>query len=167
MSTIIIETRRSKGIHKADLTKMSSTEVKEILNWYKANSYVAIKNYRTDAMEIRFERMGSKGLVSYSLKTNLTDEDFKSLGFTKTEKGNWHLTEKGCSINRWDVEVKEPVKRIETKKSKAEKKASSVDSSKKQPLPFKKSDSKAEVEEDIEDEVEEVVTSKKQPLPAK
>lgn len=137
---IVIETRRSKGIHKADLTKFTKEEVKEALDWFKSSSYVAVKNYRTDAMEIKFHLLRERGQVKYCLKTNLTDEDFKALKFAKTEKGNWHLTKSGCTIDSlYDVEVKEPVKKIESKKTKAEKKAKeeakTVDSAKKKPLP--------------------------------
>lgn len=171
MSTIIIETRRSKGIHKADLTQMNATQIKSVLDYYNSNSYVAVKNYRTDSMEIKFERMASKGMINYSLKTSLSVEDFKSIGFSKTEKGNMHLTQTGCTINsRWDVEVKEPVKKIESKKSKAEKaeKAESTSSSKKQPLPFKKSTSSEETKvENTTTEESAVEASAKQPLPAK
>ena len=135
---IIVETRRSKGVHKADLTTLSKEKIQEILKFYNSNSYVALKNYRTDCMEIKFERMGARGLVNYNLKTSLTDSDFEELKFIKTPKGNWHLTQEGCSISRFDIEVKEPVKKITSRKK--EEKSSKVKTEKgKTPLPPTKS----------------------------
>lgn len=158
MSTVIIETRRSKGVHKADLTKLSKEDIKLVLSHFNANSYVAVKNYRTDAMEIKFHMLRERGTVNYCLKTVLTDEELKAIGFSKTPKNNWHLTQTGCSIDAvYDVEVKEPVKKIESKKTKAEKKekVESVDSSKKKPLPApKKSTTVKATEEDEKDEDE-------------
>ena len=97
--------------------------------------------------------MKERGVVNYCLKTTLSDEDLKAIGFSKTEKNNWHLTQQGCTIDSvYDVEVKEPVKKIESKKTKAEKKekSESVDSSKKKPLPAptKKTEEKAESSEE-------------------
>jgi hypothetical protein len=153
MSTVIIETRRSKGTHKADLTKLSKEDIKLVLSHFNSSSYVAVKNYRTDAREIKFHIMKERGVVNYCLNTTLSDDDLKAIGFSKTEKNNWHLTQQGCTIDSvYDVEVKEPVKKIESKKTKAEKKekAESVDSSKKKPLPAptKKSVEKAESSEE-------------------
>lgn len=136
MSSIIIETRRSKGIHKADLTKLSKEDVKSVLSYFNSSSYVAVKNYRIDSREVKFHVLKERGTVSYCLKTNLSEEDLKAIGFSKTEKGNWHLTQQGCTIDSvYDVEVKEPVKKISSKKSKSEKSSETVDSSKKKPLP--------------------------------
>lgn len=131
---IVLETRRSKGVHKADVSKFTKEEIKAALDHYNSNSYVAVKNYRTESMEIKFERMGAKGLVNYSLKTNLTEEDLQSMGFVKSEKGNYHLTQKGVSISKFDIEVKPPVKKISKRKEKVEKKVK-AEGATKAPLP--------------------------------
>lgn len=148
---IFVETRRSKGVHKADISALDKDQVKAVLTEYQSNSYVAVKNYRTDSFEIKFEKMKAKGLASYSLKTSLTEEDFKAIGFVKTEKGNYHLTEKGCSINKFDVEVKEPVKKIASRKKEEKAADDKKPAAKKAPLPTAKaplpSAAKAKVEE--------------------
>lgn len=127
-NTIILETRRSKGVYKADLTNFSKEEIKNVLEFYDCSSYVAVKNYRSKteskepAVEIKFHRQSAKGLVKYSLKTSLSKEDLNSIGFKETPNKNMHLTEAGCTIdNLFDIEVKEPVKKISSKKSKNEK----------------------------------------------
>lgn len=166
-NTIIVETRRSKGVHKADLTKFSKEEIKTALDYFKSSSYVAVRNYRSKAdnaevMEIKFHRQGSKGIVKYSLKTILTKDDLKAIGFAETPNKNMHLTQAGCTIdNAFDVEVKEPVKKIASKKTKAEKtndKKAAADSTKKTPLVHpstKAANAEVEDEEDEEEVVEE------------
>lgn len=141
-NTLIVETRRSKGVHKADLTKFTKEEVKTALDFFGASSYVAVRNYRSKAdsnevIEIKFHRQGVKGIVKYSLKTILSKDDFKAIGFTETPNKNLHLTQSGCTIDKvFDIEVKEPVKKIASKKSKTEKaeKKEAADSAKKTPL---------------------------------
>lgn len=148
---IVVETRRSKGIHKADLTNLDKDTIKALLGFYGSNSYVALMNFRTNYYEIKFERMAAKGMVKYCLKVSLTDDDFKALGFSKSENGNWHYTQQGCSISRFDVKLVPPVKKVSAKKEKAEKKEKNL----KAPLPPK---SKEEVEKAEETEKVEVTT---------
>lgn len=162
---IVVETRRSKGIHKADLTNLDKDTIKALLGFYGSNSYVALMNYRTNYYEIKFERMAAKGMVKYCLKVSLTDDDFKALGFSKSENGNWHYTQQGCSISRFDVKLVPPVKKVSAKKEKAEKKEKNL----KAPLPPK---SKEEIEDKEVEKAEEVEETKaevkkaKAPLPA-
>lgn len=121
---IIVETRRSKGTHKADITALKTEEVKELLAFYHSSSFVAVKNYKTKCRDIKFDRNGERGIIKYSLKSSLTDEDLTKLGFSKTQMGNWALNMDGCTTNPvYDVEVKEPVQKVGTKrkKNKAEK----------------------------------------------
>ena len=141
---IIVETRRSKGMHKADLTNLSLEDIKNVLKFYNSNSYVALKNYRTNCMEIKFERLGARGVVNYNLKTSLTDKDFEDMKFTKSPKGNWHLTKEGCTISRFDIEVKEPVKKITSRKD-SDKTSTKIKTEKgKTPLPPKAKTEKKE-----------------------
>lgn len=162
---IVVETRRSKGIHKADLTNLDKDTIKALLGFYGSNSYVALMNFRTNYYEIKFERMAVKGMVKYCLKVSLTDDDFKALGFSKSENGNWHYTQQGCSISRFDVKLVPPVKKVSAKKEKAEKKEKNL----KAPLPPK---SKEEIEDKEVKKAKEVEETKaevkkaKAPLPA-
>jgi hypothetical protein len=167
-NTLIVETRRSKGVHKADLTKFSKEEIKTALDFFNSSSYVAVRNYRSKAdnaevTEIKFHRQGVKGVVKYSLKTILSKDDFKAVGFVETTNKNLHLTQSGCTIDKaFDVEVKEPVKKIASKKTKAEKandKKGEADPAKKTPLthPATKT-AEAKTEEKV---------AAKTPLPAK
>ena len=109
---IVLETRRSKGFHKADLTKFSKEDIKKALEYYNSSSFVAVRNYRAKAddkevIEIKFHRMSAKGQVKYSLKTVLTKEELKELGFVESPKKNLHKTQSGCTIDTaFDVEVK-------------------------------------------------------------
>ena len=129
---IIVETRRSKGVFKADLTQFSKDQIKTVLDHFSANSYVAVKNYRSKAddnvvIEIKFHKLGTKGTMKYSLKTILNWEDLKSIGFVETPNKNMHLTAPGNSIDAvFDVEVKEPTKKISSKKKSEEKAEKSV-----------------------------------------
>ena len=93
-----------------------------------------------EVIEVKFHRQGVKGIVKYSLKTILTPEDFKAIGFEETPNKNLHLTQQGCTIDKtFDIEVKAPVKKISSKKTKTEKTNEEKKSSaKKQPLPFNK-----------------------------
>lgn len=162
---IVVETRRSKGIHKADLTNLDKDTIKALLGFYGSNSYVALMNFRTNYYEIKFERMTAKGMVKYCLKVSLTDDDFKALGFSKSENGNWHYTQQGCSISRFDVKLVPPVKKVSAKKEKAEKKEKNL----KAPLPPKSKEEKEEVEKAEEVEAKETKTEVKKakaPLPA-
>ena len=162
---IVVETRRSKGIHKADLTNLDKDTIKALLGFYGSNSYVALMNFRTNYYEIKFERMAAKGMVKYCLKVSLTDDDFKALGFSKSENGNWHYTQQGCSISRFDVKLVPPVKKVSAKKEKAEKKEKNL----KAPLPPKSKEEKEEVEKAEEVEAKETKTEVKKakaPLPA-
>lgn len=160
--TLILETRRSKGVHKADLTKLNKEQVKSALEFFNSSSYIAVKNYRAKAdnaevMEVKFHRQGAKGIIKYSLKTILTPEDFKAIGFEDTPNKNLHLTQKGCTIDKlFDVEVKVPVKKISSKKTKTEKANEEKKSpSKKQPLPFTKEAAKAKTTEETTETEEE------------
>lgn len=162
---IVVETRRSKGIHKADLTNLDKDTIKALLGFYGSNSYVALMNFRTNYYEIKFERMAAKGMVKYCLKVSLTDDDFKALGFSKSENGNWHYTQQGCSISRFDVKLVSPVKKVSAKKEKAEKKEKNL----KAPLPPKSKEEKEEIEKAEEVEAKETKTEVKKakaPLPA-
>lgn len=166
---IVVETRRSKGIHKADLTNLDKDTIKALLGFYGSNSYVALMNFRTNYYEIKFERMTAKGMVKYCLKVSLTDDDFKALGFSKSENGNWHYTQQGCSISRFDVKLVPPVKKVSAKKEKAEKKEKNL----KAPLPPKsKEENTEEIEKAEEVEAKEIEETKtevkkaKAPLPA-
>lgn len=162
---IVVETRRSKGIHKADLTNLDKDTIKALLGFYGSNSYVALMNFRTNYYEIKFERMTAKGMVKYCLKVSLTDDDFKALGFSKSENGNWHYTQQGCSISRFDVKLVPPVKKVSAKKEKAEKKEKNL----KAPLPPKSKEEKEEIEKAEEVEAKETKTEVKKakaPLPA-
>lgn len=162
---IVVETRRSKGIHKADLTNLDKDTIKALLGFYGSNSYVALMNFRTNYYEIKFERMTAKGMVKYCLKVSLTDDDFKALGFSKSENDNWHYTQQGCSISRFDVKLVPPVKKVSAKKEKAEKKEKNL----KAPLPPKSKEEKEEVEKAEEVEAKETKTEVKKakaPLPA-
>ena len=162
---IVVETRRSKGIHKADLTNLDKDTIKALLGFYGSNSYVALMNFRTNYYEIKFERMAAKGMVKYCLKVSLTDDDFKALGFSKSENGNWHYTQQGCSISRFDVKLVPPVKKVSAKKEKAEKKEKNL----KAPLPPKSKEEKEEIEKAEEVEAKETKTEVKKakaPLPA-
>ena len=150
---VILETRRSKGVNKADLTKLSKEEIKTALDFFNSTSYVAVRNYRSKAgedevIEIKFHRQGAKGIVKYSLKTILSKEDLKSIGFSETPNNNLHLTKPDCTIDSlFDVVVKEPVKKISSKKTKTEKiNNKKADSSKKTPLVHP--DSKVEDEDE-------------------
>lgn len=169
-NTLIVETRRSKGVHKADLTKFSKEEVKTALEYFDASSYVAVRNYRSKAdnaevMEIKFHRQGAKGIVKYSLKTILTKDDLKAIGFAETPNKNMHLTKAGCTIDKvWDVEVKEPVKKISSKKTKAEKTneaKAAADPAKKTPLVHPATKTTEKEEEKV------AVAAGKEPLPVK
>lgn len=158
--TLIVETRRSKGVQKADLSKYSKEEVKTILGYFDADSYVAVRNYRAksegEVIEIKFYRNGVKGQVKYSLKTILSKDDFKAIGFVATPNNNLHLTKAGSTLNTvFDVEVKEPVKKISSKKDKKEK-AEKADSEKPLQHPATKAN----------DSKEKAVKSKKTPLVA-
>ena len=162
---IVVETRRSKGIHKADLTNLDKDTIKALLGFYGSNSYVALMNFRTNYYEIKFERMTAKGMVKYCLKVSLTDDDFKALGFSKSENGNWHYTQQGCSISRFDVKLVPPVKKVSAKKEKAEKKEKNL----KAPIPPKSKEEKEEIEKAEEVEAKETKTEVKKakaPLPA-
>lgn len=164
---IVVETRRSKGIHKADLTNLDKDTIKALLGFYGSNSYVALMNFRTNYYEIKFERMAAKGMVKYCLKVSLTDDDFKALGFSKSENGNWHYTQQGCSISRFDVKLVPPVKKVSAKKEKAEKKEKNL----KAPLPPKSKEENTEETEKVEvtteaKETKTEVKKAKAPLPA-
>lgn len=165
--TIIVETRRSKGVHKADLTKFTKEQVKDVLDFYHANSYVAVRNYRSksednEVIEIKFHKMGAKGQIKYCLKTILSKDDLKAIGFVDTPNKNLHLTEKGVTLDSlFDVEVKEPAKKISSKKEKKEKKAEK-ESSKKTPIAHPSTKTKSKTEDSETEE-----SSKKTPLPTK
>ena len=179
-NTLIVETRRSKGVHKADLTKFSKEEIKTALEFFGSSSYVAVRNYRSKAdnaevMEIKFHRQGVKGIVKYTLKTILNKDDLKAIGFVETPNKNWHLTQAGCTIDKaFDVEVKEPVKKISSKKTKTEKAneaKSPADISKKTPLVHpstkaKAAEAEAETKEEVKAEEKELVAAGKTPLPS-
>ena len=165
---IVLETRRSKGFHKADLTNFSKEDIKKALEYYNSSSFVAVRNYRAKAddkevIEIKFHRMSAKGQVKYSLKTVLTKEELKELGFVESPKKNLHKTQSGCTIDTaFDVEVKEPAKKISSKKAEKKNEAkANADSSKKTPLPHpdskkaKVEDEEVEEDSEIEDESEE------------
>jgi len=169
--TLIVETRRSKGVHKADLTKFTKEDVKTALDYFQANSYVAVRNYRSksednEVIEIKFHRVGTKGNVKYCLKTILSKDDLKAIGFVDTPNKNLHLTAAGSTLDTYfDVEVKEPAKKISSKKEKKEKAEKA--SVKKTPLAHPSSKSKIAEGKAVEDEEDtKKAAPKKTPLAA-
>ena len=91
------------------------------------------------------------------------DLELKELGFVESPKKNLHKTQSGCTIDTaFDVEVKEPAKKISSKKAEKKNEAkANADSSKKTPLPHpdskkaKVEDEEVEEDSEIEDESEE------------
>lgn len=160
---IIVETRRSKGTHKADITTLSTAEVKELLAFYDSSSFVAVKNYKTKCTDIKFDRNGERGIIKYSLKSSLTEEDLVKLGFSKTSVGNYALNKEGCSTNPlYDIEVKEPVQKIGSKRKKDK-----VAKSDKKTKAEESTNTTEEKTETTKEEKAEVKKTKAAPLPPK